>query len=321
MTLETSGSSETSGELDGAPTISVKGVSRWFGSVVSVADMSFEVRPGITGLLGPNGAGKTTLLRMICGLADVSEGTVRMLGQPVRNNPDLYRRVGVMSEHESVYGFMTGREFVKLEARLKGVADPDAATDKAIGYVGMVDAQNRPMGTYSRGMRQRMRLAATIVHEPEVLLLDEPLNGTDPRQRIQFSNLLRQLASQGRTILISSHILEEIELLADTVLLIVSGKLAAAGDYHAIRAKLNERPYHVRVIADRPRDLASVLVRSEAIDAVNLDPDGAIIVLSRNVGVLQLELPRLAKENGIRLLRVDPLDDSLESVFGYLVAG
>lgn len=321
MTLETSGSSGISGEFDGAPTISVKGVSRWFGSVVSVADMSFEVRPGITGLLGPNGAGKTTLLRMICGLADVSEGTVRMLGQRVRNNPELYRRVGVMSEHESVYGFMTGREFVKLEARLKGVADPDAATDKAIGYIGLIDAQNRPMGTYSRGMRQRMRLAATIVHEPEVLLLDEPLNGTDPRQRIQFSNLLRQLASQGRTILISSHILEEIELLADTVLLIVSGKLAAAGDYHAIRAKLNERPYHVRVIADRPRDLASVLVRSEAIDAVNLDPDGAIIVLSRNVGVLQLELPRLAKENGIRLLRVDPLDDSLESVFGYLVAG
>ena len=321
MTLETSGSSGISGEFDGAPTISVKGVSRWFGSVVSVADMSFEVRPGITGLLGPNGAGKTTLLRMICGLADVSEGTVRMLGQRVRNNPELYRRVGVMSEHESVYGFMTGREFVKLEARLKGVADPDAATDKAIGYIGLIDAQNRPMGTYSRGMRQRMRLAATIVHEPDVLLLDEPLNGTDPRQRIQFSKLLRQLADEGRTILISSHILEEIELLADTVLLIVSGKLAAAGDYHAIRAKLNERPYHVRVIADRPRDLASILVRSEAIDAVNLDPDGAIIVLSRNVGVLQLELPRLAQENGIRLLRVDPLDDSLESVFGYLVAG
>ena len=226
-----------------------------------------------------------------------------------------------MSEHESVYGFMTGREFVKFEARLKGVADPDAATEKAIGYVGLVDVQNRAMGTYSRGMRQRMRLAATIVHEPEVLLLDEPLNGTDPRQRIQFSNLLRQLASQGRTILISSHILEEVELLADTVLLIVSGKLAAAGDYHAIRAKLNERPYHVRVMADKPRELASVLVRFEAIDAVNLDPDGAIIVLSRNVGMLQLELPRLAKENGIRLLRVDPLDDSLESVFGYLVAG
>ena len=321
MTSLTPAESPISGGFDGAPTISVEGVSRWFGSVVSVADMSFEVRPGITGLLGPNGAGKTTLLRMICGLADVSEGTVRMLGQRVRNNPELYRRVGVMSEHESVYGFMTGREFVKLEARLKGVADPDAATDKAIGYIGLIDAQNRPMGTYSRGMRQRMRLAATIVHEPEVLLLDEPLNGTDPRQRIQFSNLLRQLASQGRTILISSHILEEIELLADTVLLIVSGKLAAAGDYHAIRAKLNERPYHVRVIADRPRDLASILVRSEAIDAVNLDPDGAIIVLSRNVGVLQRELPRLAQENGIRLLRVDPLDDSLESVFGYLVAG
>jgi ABC-2 type transport system ATP-binding protein len=301
------------------PSILVDHVSRWFGSVVSVADISFEVQPGITGLLGPNSAGKTTLLRMICGLAGVSEGTVRLLDQPVRNNPSIYKRVGVMSEHEAVYGFMNGRDFVKFEAKLRGVPDPKAATDEAISYVGLEHAADRPMGTYSRGMRQRMRLAATIVHKPEVLLLDEPLNGTDPRQRIQFQALLRELAAEGKTILISSHILEEIEQLADTVLLIVAGKLAASGDYRAIRAKLNEQPYHIKIISDKPRDLASLIVGMEAMDAVNVDSDGGLIVLTRDLLRLQRELPKLAQAGNIRLLRVEPLDDSLESVFGYLV--
>jgi len=303
------------------PTITVDHVSRWFGSVVSVSDISFEVRPGITGLLGPNGAGKTTLLRMICGLAGVSEGTVKLLDQPVRNNPSIYKDVGVMSEHEAVYGFMNGRDFVNFEAKLRGVPDPNAATDEAIAYVGLEHAADRPMGTYSRGMRQRMRLAATIVHKPDVLLLDEPLNGTDPRQRIQFQALLHRLADEGRTILISSHILEEVEQLADTVLLIVAGKLAASGDYRAIRAKLNEQPYHVKIVSDKPRELASRIVGMEAMDAVNVDSEGALTVLTRDLLRLQRELPQLAQAGNIRLLRVEPLDDSLESVFGYLVAG
>jgi ABC-2 type transport system ATP-binding protein len=164
-----------------------------------------------------------------------------------------------------------------------------------------------------------MRLAATLVHEPDILLLDEPLNGADPRQRVYFQNLLLDYAAQGKTVVLSSHILEEVEQLADTVLLIVNGKLAASGDFHAIRAALDDRPYHVRVISDSPRDLASALVKLESVDAVNVDPDGAIIVLSRNVRDLQIELPRLAQSSSVRVRRVEPLDDSLESVFGYLV--
>ena len=302
-----------------APVIRVDHVSRWFGNVVSVSDVTFDVRPGITGLLGPNGAGKTTLLRMITGLAAVSDGTITVYGQAVRNNSDLYSRIGVMSEHETVYQFMKGRDFVKMMARLRGVRNLDAAVDKAIGLVDLADAARRPMGTYSRGMRQRMRLAATLVHDPEILILDEPLNGADPRQRAHFQSLLKQLAAEGRTIVISSHILEEVERIAETVLLIVNGKLAASGDFHAIRAALDERPYHVRVISDSPRELASALVRLESVDAVNVDPDGAIVVLSRNVRDLQIELPRLAQSASIRVRRVEPLDDSLESVFGYLV--
>lgn len=304
---------------DASAVIRVDGVSRWFGSVVAVSDITFDVKPGITGLLGPNGAGKTTLLRMMTGLADASTGTVTMFGEPVRDNPPLYRRIGVMSEHETVYGFMKGREFVRMMGKLRGVADLEKAVDRAIARVDMADAQHRRMLTYSRGMRQRMRLAATLVHDPEVLILDEPLNGADPRQRVHFQHLLRQLAAEGRTIVLSSHILEEVEQVAENVLLIINGKLAAAGGFRAIRAALNQRPYHVRVICDSPRTLASAVVTLDSVDAVNVDPDGAVVVLSRNVGDLQIELPRLAQKSSIRLLKVEPLDDSLESVFGYLV--
>jgi ABC-2 type transport system ATP-binding protein len=303
------------------PVIRVDSVSRWFGSVVAVSDVSFTISPGITGLLGPNGAGKTTLLRMMTGLAETSSGTVTMFGQPVRDNPPLYRRIGVMSEHETVYGFMKGREFVMMMGRLRGVQNIEEATDRAIALVDLADAQHRTMETYSRGMRQRMRLAATLVHDPDVLILDEPLNGADPRQRVHFQHLLRQLAGQGRTIVLSSHILEEVEQLAETVLLIVNGKLAASGGFRAIRAALNQRPYHVRVMCDAPRRLASEIVGLESVDAVHMDPDGALVVLSRNVRDLQIELPRLAKVSSISLRRVEPLDDSLESVFGYLVEG
>ncbi len=304
---------------DRAPVIRVDGVSRWFGSVVAVSDVSFDVTPGITGLLGPNGAGKTTLLRLITGLAATSSGTVTVLGEPVRDNPPLYGRLGVMSEHESVYGFLEGREFVELMGRLRGVQQLERAVDRAIALVDLADAQHRPMGTYSRGMRQRMRLAATLVHDPEILILDEPLNGADPRQRVHFQQLLKELAADGRTIVLSSHILEEVEQVADTVLLIVNGKLAASGGFRAIRAALNERPYHVRVLCDAPRQLASAVVTLDSVDAVNVDPDGAIVVLSRNVRDLQIELPKLAQAAAISLRRVEPLDDSLESVFGYLV--
>jgi ABC-2 type transport system ATP-binding protein len=256
---------------------------------------------------------------MMTGLAGTSTGTVTVFGEPVRDNPPLYRRIGVMSEHETVYGFMKGREFVTMMGKLRGVAALEKAVDRAIELVDLADAQHRPMSTYSRGMRQRMRLAGALVHDPEVLILDEPLNGADPRQRVHFKQLLKSLATEGRTIVLSSHILEEVEQVADTVLLVVNGKLAASGGFRAIRAALNQRPYHVRVLCDSPRKLAAAVVTLDSVDAVHMDPDGAVIVLSRNVLDLQVELPRLAKSESISLRRVEPLDDSLESVFGYLV--
>jgi|TARA_B110000263_G_scaffold248981_1_gene265244 ABC-2 type transport system ATP-binding protein len=300
------------------PTIRVSNVSKWFGDVVSVNDVSLEVRPGLTGLLGPNGAGKTTLLRMICGLTRPSGGEITVLGEQVQNNPELYRRIGVMPEHQSTYDFMSGREFVELNARLQQVPDVSEAVDKAIEQVDMQDAQNRSLGGYSRGMKQRMRLAAVMVHDPEILLLDEPLSGTDPRQRIEFQELMDRLAEEGRTIMISSHILEEVEAVADRILLLVYGKLAASGDYHVIRQKLSDRPYVVRVGATDVRALAAGLITEPSVESISMDGEGYIQILSRSVRELQIAIPKAAQTLGIRLTRVDPLDDSLESVFTYL---
>ena len=314
-------SAETPAQSDGRvqPVIDVRNVSKWYGDVVAVNDVSVQIHPGIIGLLGPNGAGKTTFLHLISGLAGCSEGSVKVLGEPVRDNPGLYRHVGVMTEQESVYGFYTGRQFLESAAKMHGISPVGPAVDEAVELVGMADAQGRRLGTYSRGMRQRMRLAAATVHNPQVLILDEPLNGTDPRQRIEFHAAMVNMAKAGRTIVISSHILEEVETLADRILLMVSGKLAAAGDFRAIREKLDEQAYKVRVVTDAPRDMAAALVGLEAVESVSLGPDSDLVVLSRNVTALQVSIPQIAQNLGARLMRVEPLDDSLESIFSYVV--
>ena len=298
--------------------IEAQGVSKWYGSVVAVNDVSFGVEPGVTGILGPNGAGKTTLLGMMCGLIRPSQGSIRVLGEEAAGNTRLYRRIGVMPEHDALYSFMTGREFTRMAARLQGIRD-EGAVDKAIAAVNLEDAQDRRTGTYSRGMRQRIRLAATLVHEPDVLLLDEPLNGTDPRQRVEFGDLIARLKAEGKTILISSHILEEVETLADRILLVVSGKLAASGGYRAIRESLDERPFKVRIAASKQREMASALIALDSVISVSLDGDG-IEALTSNLADLQRMTPKIAQSVGSRLYRVEPLDDSLESVFTYVVS-
>jgi ABC-2 type transport system ATP-binding protein len=205
-----------------------------------------------------------------------------------------------------------------LNARLQQVPDVKTAVERSIEQVDMQNAQDRSIGEYSRGMKQRMRLAAVMVHDPEILLLDEPLSGSDPRQRIEFQELMVRLASEGRTIMISSHILEEVEAVADRILLLVYGKLAASGDYHVIRQKLSDRPYIVRVGASDVRALAAGLITEPSVESISMDGEGHIQILSRSVRELQLAIPKAAQTLGIRLTRVDPLDDSLESVFTYL---
>ncbi len=303
---------------DVAGTIAVEHVSRWYGNVVAINDVTFSLGPGVTGLLGPNGAGKSTLLHMLAGFLAPSAGSVTIDGAATWANPELYRRVGLVPEHESAYSFLTAREFVSASARLQGVADPDAATRRAIESVELEPAQDRAIGTYSKGMRQRAKVAAALVHDPPIMLLDEPFNGMDPRQRLHMMEMLRRMGSEGRTILFSSHILEEVGRLGEQVLVIVAGRLAASGDFREIRRLMTDRPHTFTVRSSDDRTLASALVAEPTIAGVSLD-DGLLVVRSSDFGAFSRAVTGIARRERISLYELLPTDESLESVFSYLV--
>ncbi len=298
--------------------ISVEHISRWYGNVVAVNDISFEVGRGITGLLGPNGAGKTTLLHMVAGLLAPSAGEVRIDGEATWRKPGMYRRVGLVPEREAVYPYLTGREFVQLNAQLHQLADADRAVERAIDMVELADSADRRVGTYSKGMRQRIKMAGALVHDPPVLILDEPFNGMDPRQRLQMFELLRRMADDGRTVLLSSHILEEVERLADSVLVVYAGRLAASGDFRSIRRLMTDRPHAFSVRSSDDRRLASVLLAEEYVFGVELDGAG-LRVRTSDYGEFTRRIPGVVQGADIRLFELRPTDDSLESVFAYLV--
>jgi ABC-2 type transport system ATP-binding protein len=298
--------------------IELVGVSRWYGNVVAVNEVSFTVEAGVTGLLGPNGAGKSTILHMVAGLLAPSTGTVTVGGQASFGNPPVYRQIGLVPEREAVYAFLTGREFVRAVARLHGLTDVDAATTRAIEAVDMLSAADRAIGGYSKGMRQRIKIAAALVHEPVALVLDEPFNGMDPRQRLHMMGMLRRMAAEGRTILFSSHILEEVERLAERVLVIVAGRLAASGDFRQIRRLMTDRPHTFTVRSSDDRALAAALVSDPAVSGVSLD-DGLVSVRASDYGAFSRLVAVAARDAGVRLYELLPTDESLESVFSYLV--
>ncbi|HEX6911225.1 MAG TPA: ABC transporter ATP-binding protein, partial [Longimicrobium sp.] len=273
---------------------------------------------GITGLLGPNGAGKSTLLHMLAGFLEPSAGEVLVDGRPAWKNPEMYRSLGLVPEREAVYPFLTGYQFALMNARLHGLTDPVAAAERAIDTVDLRGAMHRRIGGYSKGMRQRAKIAGALVHDPRILLLDEPFNGMDPGQRMHMMELLRGLADQGRTILISSHILEELHHLANNVLVVVAGRLAASGHFREIRRLMTDRPHTFTLRSSDDRRLASVLMADASVQGVELGTAG-ITVRTAERGHFAQYLPRAARDAGISLFEVQPTDESLESVFSYLV--
>jgi ABC-2 type transport system ATP-binding protein len=298
--------------------IELTNVSRWYGNVVAVNDVTMTIGPGITGLLGPNGAGKSTLLTMMAGFLPPSRGGLTVGGQPSWRNPDTFKTLGLVPERDSVYAFLTGLDFVRSTAKLHRLPDPDAAARRAIGIVEMADAQDRRIGTYSKGMRQRIKVAAALVHDPQVLLLDEPFNGMDPRQRLQMMDLLENMGREGRTIVFSSHILEEVERMSGTIQVIVGGRLAASGDFRAIRRLMTSRPHVFLVRSSADRDLGAALIGRPAVSGVELTSHG-LQVRASDYGTFSRELAGLCRDGGISLREVLPSDESLESVFSYLV--
>ncbi len=299
--------------------IALRGVAKWYGDVVAVSDLSFGIGSGVTALLGPNGAGKSTILNMVSGLIAPSTGAVQVLARPVRGDIRIYKDIGLAGEQEQLYGALTGREFVRLNAILQKSPQAERATERSIAVVDMASAADRPLGGYSKGMRQRIKVAAALVHDPRVLLLDEPLNGTDPVQRASLIALIRRLGDEGKTVVVSSHVLSEVERFARNVLVIINGKLAAAGDFHAIRERMDERDHMVRVRCDDPRRLAAALVAEPVTTSIRIAADGKLVAETSDVRRFSLLVPMVAQREGIRLFEVQPVDESLSSVFSYLV--
>ncbi len=299
-------------------TVVVSEMSKWFGLKVAVSELTLSISPGITGLLGPNGAGKTTLLRVIAGLQRPSQGSVSVLGSDPRANPSIYRKVALIPEDEAIYERHTATRFVELAARLARVDRPAERAAAALETVNLTGDAGRSLGGFSKGMRQRAKVAAALVSDPEILLLDEPLNGADPVQRAELIQLFKELGEAGRTLIVSSHVLAEVERMAGRVVAMVDGRLAAVGSVATIRAAMTDHPRQVYVRCTDPRALAAGLIATDGVVGLRVQ-DGTLTVEASDAGSLAFALPQVAAERGVAITHVEPSDESLESVFRYLV--
>jgi ABC-2 type transport system ATP-binding protein len=298
-------------------TVVLDSATVWFGPKVALTEVSCSFGPGVTGLLGPNGAGKTTLMRSVCGMLPLNAGTVRVDGLDPRTKREAQRAIALVPEDDADPGVLSARQLVRYTAALHGVRDR-AAPERALAAVDLTSVADRHVGGFSKGMRQRAKVAAALVSDPRVLVLDEPLNGADPVQRKALIELFHRLGDEGRTVIVSSHVLHEVERLARRQIVLVRGRLAAAGDHRAIRSAIADRPRQVLLRSSDPRRLASALVGVEAVSGVGID--GADVVVSSLRALdLAVALPGVARRAGVHLLEVRPLDDSLESAFRELV--
>jgi ABC-2 type transport system ATP-binding protein len=314
---------EVAGPAALTPVVEFDGVSKWYGNVIGLNKLTLRIPPGITGLLGPNGAGKSTLLQLATGQLRPSQGTVRVLGHHAWNNPALTRHIGLCPEQDAFYEWMTGLDFVRTCACLTGMGrrDAAAAAEKAMAVVGMIANMGRPIRGYSKGMRQRTKLAQALVHQPRVLFLDEPFTGTDPVARHELLEVIRGLTADGRSVLVSSHVLHEVEALTPDIVLLHRGRLVAVGNVRQIRELIDRHPHRIVLVCDDYRALAAKLVRWEDVEGVKvLRREGAVLVETRRPDAFYGRLPALSLEDGTALREVYSEDDNLEAVFKYLVS-
>jgi ABC-2 type transport system ATP-binding protein len=304
-----------------APVVVVTHVSKWYGQVIGLNDVTVSVPPGVTGLLGPNGAGKSTFLKLITGQLKPSKGEVRILGEPIWRNPGLYFRIGFCPEQDSFYERMTGLEWVRALVRLNGLDEKaaDAAARRALAEVDLSHAADKKIGAYSKGMRQRVKMAQALVHDPELLILDEPLSGMDPIGRRKTIRLIRDWGRAGKSIIVSSHILHEIESMTSNILLINNGRILAEGDVHQIRDLIDEHPHTVFVRADDPRRLARQFLERDDVLSMRFEP-GAVVVETAKPDAFYARLTDMAASGEFgSIAEVTSPDDNLQAVFQYLV--
>ncbi len=312
---------EIPGPAPVAPVIELRSVSKWYGNVIGVNNLTLRIPPGVTGLLGPNGAGKSTLLQLLTGQLRPSQGEVRVLGLDPWNNPALYRSIGLCPEQDAFYEWMTGRDFVATCARLGGLGRREAGARAvaALEVVGMTENMDRAIRGYSKGMRQRTKLAQALVHDPRILFLDEPLTGTDPVARRDLMDVIRRLGREGKTVLVSSHVLYEVQGMTPSIVLLNHGRLVAEGDVRQIRDLIDKHPHRIVLVAKEERTLAAELVGYGDVEGVKFLGDGKLLVETRAPDDFYARLPRLSLEGQAPIREVYSDDDNLEAVFRYLV--
>ncbi len=304
-----------------APLITAEQLSKWYGQVIGLNDVTVSVPPGVTGLLGPNGAGKSTFLKLITGQLKPSKGSIRVLGAPIWDNPPLYGRIGFCPEQDAFYDRMTGLEWVTALVRLNGLdnGSAGAAARRALEQVDLMDAANKKIGAYSKGMRQRVKLAQAIVHDPELLILDEPLSGMDPLARRKTIRFIRDWARAGKSVVVSSHILHEIESMTSNILLINNGRILAEGDVHHIRDLIDEHPHTVYIRGADPRGLAREFLTRDDVLSMRFE-EGAVVIETARPDAFYARLTEMAASGEFgRIDEVTSPDDNLQAVFKYLV--
>ena len=304
--------------------IELHGTSRWYGQVIGLNDVTCTIGPGITALLGQNGAGKSTMMRLITGQLRPTTGDVRVQGMDPFANPEVYKKLGYCPEIDNFYEQMSGRGFINLLARMAGfdVEGAKKRTQEVIDVVGMTDRCDRRIAGYSKGMRQRIKLAQAMLSNPDIILLDEPLNGLDPVGRREYMDMLGRLADEGKAILVSSHILFEVEQLTRSILLLHRGRLLATGDLRVIRELIDKHPHRIRIETSEPRAFAEALMGLPSVISLEFEPGGrAIEIQTREPALFYDFLPKLVVERNLPLTGFSSPDNNLESVFKYLVGG
>ena len=297
-------------------------LSKWYGQVIGVNNLNFTIEPGVTGFLGPNGAGKTTLLRLLTGQLKPSKGQVTLDGDVVWNNHEILQKVGYCPEVDAFWSYLTGWEFVYSMCRLHGLgkAEAELRTEDAIQTMDMTEAQYKRIGGYSKGMRQRIKMAQAIAHEPEMLFLDEPLNGMDPLGRHTTMELIKKLGSEGKTVVVSSHVLHEVEAMTDTIILINHGRLLAEGNIYDIRRLIDTHPLQVTIRCDNVNILTSKLLEFDDVMSVQFDRErNQLTVETNRPDDFHLRLPEIALKNNVKIHSLWSPDENLEAVFDYLV--
>jgi ABC-2 type transport system ATP-binding protein len=303
------------------PVIAAEHLSKWYGQVSGLNDVSVKVPPGITGLLGPNGAGKSTFMKLVTGQLKPSKGAIQVLGEPIWGNPALFHRIGFCPEQDAFYERMTGLGWVTALVALNGLepAEAEAAARRALEAVDLLDAADKKIGAYSKGMRQRVKMAQALAHDPEVLILDEPLSGMDPLMRRRTIRLIREWGRSGKSVLVSSHILHEIESMTSNILLINNGRIVAEGNVHQIRELIDTHPHSVFIRAEDPKALARALLVEDGVISLRFEP-GAVSVETARPDAFYARLTEMAASGEAGVIdEVTSPDDNLQAVFKYLV--